>query len=100
MGINLSSCVYITFTTFIGRPSPCFARTSPVINSQSIALTCRRDSECGELADAECRALATTSDENGHKVGICCASSTDTNHLAVNGAQVSRFFDYSFTYQN
>ncbi|KAI6229091.1 hypothetical protein M3Y99_01149400 [Aphelenchoides fujianensis] len=52
------------------RPSPCAPRTNPLRNSHNVAETCRRDDECG--AQAECRALATSGDESGHKVGICC----------------------------
>ncbi|KAI6206638.1 hypothetical protein M3Y94_00935300 [Aphelenchoides besseyi] len=52
------------------RLSPCAARTLPLRTPHQVVETCRHETDCA--AEAECRALATSDDENGYKVGVCC----------------------------
>ncbi|KAI6180854.1 hypothetical protein M3Y98_00765900 [Aphelenchoides besseyi] len=53
------------------RPSPCAARTLPLRTPHQVVETCRHETDCAG-GEAECRALATSDDENGYKVGVCC----------------------------
>lgn len=88
--------ISINKVLFLGRPSPCFARTVPLLDHRSVVSTCRRDFECTHSStEAECRALATTEDEEGHKVGVCCGvpvttSSSLNNQLEANQAALGR----------
>lgn len=76
------------------RPSPCAGNFVPVRSKYSIAQTCRRESECiagGSTQEVECRALATTNDEDGHKVGICCDSPSSVNVITTGQSNKNSF---------
>lgn len=52
------------------RPQPCPASLKVLKSPFGIVINCKNNDDCGHKG--ECRALATSDNEEGHRVGICC----------------------------